>query len=125
MSEASATSRGASISRAGRAVVAIVALLLIWFVPTYIPFINRLLPNVFNMPVAEVHFAASEVQTSTSGQPELPTAKIKAACNHIPFLLRPIAGPPTDAKVYIDQGSAQLGWVLVKCASLAVEGSHQ
>jgi hypothetical protein len=112
-------------TRVPRFVWGAIVVLAIWIVPTYIPIINRMLPNVFDMPVADITITQADVSTDAAGNAQFPTSKVNSACEHIPFLLRPIAGPPPDVKVHLVNEGTELGWVMVDCKTKQIVGQHQ
>jgi hypothetical protein len=103
-----------------RAIFAAIVVAAIWIVPTYIPIINRILPNLYQPQLVNVRMDQTQVQQDDSGNAELPTGPLNHECEHIPFLLRPIASPPGSLRVHVWNEGTEVGYIDVRCPSLAI-----
>lgn len=109
-----------------KVIAAPIVLGLIWTglcVGTYIPFFGSPSLGLVHASEQTVHLSVtSEELADEDGELRIPEAE--EACEHVPFLLRPLASPPTTARIVVSSQGSERGEMRVDCRTgEVIEGS--
>lgn len=106
------TAVGKARRKAARFVGGVTVLAAVWWIPTYVPGIQDMLPNLIVAPPPTITVELTDADIA-SGQ--IPADPVNAACHDIPLILRPIASRPDSVKVILSYQRVARGDVVLSC----------
>ncbi|MGH3366413.1 MAG: hypothetical protein ACRDOY_04355 [Nocardioidaceae bacterium] len=92
---------------------------------TYVPILSDYVPGIITAPAPTVHLDVRDITPNDVEAGRLPGGLVENACDKIPFLLRPIASKPSQARVIFDSEETALGEATFNCRDGAVVRSKE